>query len=459
MKKFFVVITAIMGYAAVDAQDPSVTTHLTFEEAIKIGLEKNVTLNTQKNQLFAAQARKTQSVAQYLPNLNAQAVAQRTDGLQIDPTTGRGASLTSDQFFAQVQAGYVLFNGFGRVGVLKQNNDLFLAQDAFVKRSRQDLVFTVASQYLQVLLDQELLRIAEENLNAQKVLLEQVRGFVQVGSRPAVDEYNQDALVQSFQVLSQRARITLENDRAALAQTLQLDPSIPFTLVQPDRDTDIEYFRSLSLDSLYQIAIQHREDLKQQNYLVDAAQHAVTASTSGYFPVLSAFASYSSTYFASNFWEIVGDPDLKPKPFENQFRRENPSLSYGLNLNIPIFDRLQTRTNRVFAKVSYQNAILTRDNTLKSIKIDVQRSFKNYLTAIESYESSLVQYDAGELALRTQRESYALGIASQVELAQANQTFVQAAASRAQAEVTLVFQKVLLEYALGTLQVETLFDE
>jgi hypothetical protein len=31
---------------------------------------------------------------------------------------------------------------------------------------------------------------------------------------------------------------------------------------------------------------------------------------------------------------------------------------------------------------------------------------------------------------------------------------VQAAASRAQAEVTLVFQKVLIEYALGTLRAE-----
>jgi outer membrane protein TolC len=88
-------------------------------------------------------------------------------------------------------------------------------------------------------------------------------------------------------------------------------------------------------------------------------------------------------------------------------------LSYGLNLTIPIFDRLQTRTNRVAGKVIYQNAILTRDNTLKSIKIDVQRTFKNYATAIESYQASLIQYDAAQLAFETQQESYKLGISAQ----------------------------------------------
>ncbi|MFY7918069.1 MAG: TolC family protein, partial [Chryseotalea sp.] len=102
----------------------------------------------------------------------------------------------------------------------------------------------------------------------------------------------------------------------------------------------------------------------------------------------------------------------------------------------------------------YQNAILTRDNLEKSIKIDVQRSYRNFATAIESYKSSLVQFEAAELAQRTQQESFDLGVSAQVALAQANQTFIQAAASKAQAEFTLLFQKILLDYALGTLKVE-----
>jgi outer membrane protein len=81
--------------------------------------------------------------------------------------------------------------------------------------------------------------------------------------------------------------------------------------------------------------------------------------------------------------------------------------------------------------------------------------YNNYITALRSYNASEVQFQAGELALRTQQEGFILGAASQVELAQANETFVQAAASRAQAEVTLLFQQMLMEYALGTLNVDS----
>jgi outer membrane protein len=433
---------------------------LTFADAVKIGLEKSVALNTQKNQFYSSAARRSQGYAGYLPSVTAFGQAQRTDGLQIDPTTGQGANLTSDQLFAQVGANYVLFNGFNRINTLKQNNDLFTAQAAFVKRTEQDLVFTVTSQYLTVLLDQELLRIAEENWNAQKVVLEQIQGFVDVGSRAEADAYTQDALVQNFYVTYLRAKITLENDRSLLAQTLQLDPSIAFKVARPSFNVDnVEFFKTLSLDSLFNIALANRKDLEQQNSLVDAASHTIRASTAGYYPTVTAFLNYSSTYYASNLWQILDNPAMKPAPFQEQFRRLNPSLSYGVQLNFPIFDRLLTRTNRVVSKVTYRNAVLTRDNTLKTIKLDVQRSFKNYQTAIESYNASLVQYDAGQLALQTQQESYNLGISAQVALSQATQTFVIAAASKAQAEVTLLFQQMLLEYALGTLDVDRLTGE
>jgi outer membrane protein len=97
---------------------------------------------------------------------------------------------------------------------------------------------------------------------------------------------------------------------------------------------------------------------------------------------------------------------------------------------------------------------LQRDNLEKTVKIDVKRAYNNYLAAIKAYNASQVQYQAGELALRTQQESFILGVSSQVTLAQANQTFVLGAASKAQAEVTLMFQKYLLEYAIGTLRFE-----
>lgn len=430
---------------------------LTFEEAVKIGLEKNVTLNTEKNQLFASQARRLAGFAGYLPSINAQAFAQRQDGLQIDPTTGEGSNVTADYIQGQVSANYLLFNGFNRISTLKQFNKQFYAQTSFVEKSKQDVIFNVTSQYLQVLLDQELLKIAKENYETQNVIFEQIKGFVQLGSRAEADQFSQDALLQNFKVIYLRAKMTLMNDQALLAQTLQLDPVDSFNLAKPEWINDVNYFKDLSLDSLYQIAEKSRPDLLQQQYLLEAAKYGIKAGTSGYYPTLSLFANYGSTYFASDAYKLNNNTP-PPASFKEQFGRANPSLSYGISLNIPIFDRLQTRTNRVIAKVAHQNAELTYENLVKTIKIDVQQAYNNFKVAIESYNASLVQYQAGELSYKTQQESFALGVSSQVELAQANQVFVQAASSKAQAEVTLIFQQMLLEYALGTLKFQGIAD-
>jgi outer membrane protein len=434
-----------------NAQDNSI---ISFKDAVKIALQKNVTLNMQRNNLYLTEARRLQGFAAYLPGINAQGNFQRANGLQIDPTTGVGSNIEADNINGSVVASYTIFNGFNRSNTLRQSNSNLMAQTFLVKRTNQDVIFNVASQYLQVLLDQELLRIAEENRQTQQIILDQIKGFVQAGSRAEADQYTQEALFQNQKVTALTAKITLENDRALLAQTLQLDPSVPFQLVTPDWQADIGYFEELSIDSLYSIALANRADLKQQDYLVDGWKRSMRANSSGYYPTLAIFAGYASTYFASDAYRRTGGSP--PASFHEQFVMNNPQTSYGLNLTIPIFDRLLTRTSRISSKVNYENAELVRENLFKTVKIDVQRSFKNFQTAIESYKTSLVQFQSGELALKVQQESYLLGVSNQVALAQANQAFVQGAASKAQAEVTLLFQKILLEYALGTLKIEDL---
>lgn len=420
---------------------------LTFEEAVKIGLKNNVLLNTQKNNLYLSEARKLQGYANFMPSLSATAFAQRVSGLQIDPTTGQGSNINADNISGSINANYTLFNGFNRLNLFKQASYAEDAQNAFISRTEQDVIFNVSSQYLQVLLDQELLKIAEENLNAQRVLREQISGFVSVGSRAEADFYTQDAIVKNLEVTYLRAKVTLENDRSLLSQTLQLDPIASFAVVKPQVDLSFDNISKLSLDSLIKVAMANRKDLRQQELLVDAFKFSMRGNTAGYYPSLVLFGSYGSTYFVSS-------DNPSPASFNEQFTKNNPQVAYGVQLRIPIWDQFQTRTNRITQKVTMKNTALIHDNLVKTIQIDVQRAWKNYDAAIEAYKASLAQFEAADLALRVQTESYSLGIASQVVVAQATQTYVQGLASRAQAETTLAFQRIMLQYAMGTLKPE-----
>jgi len=418
-------------------------TKLTFEEAVAIGLQRNVILNQQKNQLEATQAQKLNAIGNYMPNLNITGQAQRQEGQQANTTNGNLEDLTTDYLGAQINAGLTVFNGFRNYNNLTQSNNQLMAQGYLIKRSTQDVVSTVANQYLQVLLDQELVRIADENLKTQNTMLEQMKGYEEVGTRAITDVYIQDAQAKTSQVLLIRAKNTLLNDKSMLAQTLQLDPSQPFEVTYPVFAEDLNRYKNMSLDSLIAVAMANRADLKQFDHQVKANKYAYKSALSPALPSITLFGNYGSFYYS-----LIADD------FSAQFGTTNPSLSYGANLTIPIFTRFQTRFQRTTFKVQFNNSVLNYQNLEKTVKLDVQRALNNFASALENYDASQAQFQAGELALQTQQESYELGISTQVALAQANQTYVLGAAAKAQAEVTLLFQKVLLEYALGTLQPE-----
>lgn len=444
MKRVFV-ITLLSSYFVISAQNPS---QLTFEEAIKIGLERNVLLKQQQNQLTVNQMQRNNSYAVILPSVSLTSTFQRQEGQQPNTLDGGLEDLKTNYFGAQFNGNLTLFNGLRGLNSIGQTNSQLMAQSYLVKRSQQDVLNSVAVQYLQVLLDQELLKIAEENLKSQTTLLEQMQGFFDVGTRAITDVYNQDALTKAAQVNLIRARNTLQNDKSILAQILQLNPAEDFQVVYPAFNEDLKQFQEMSLDSLVNVAMQNRADLEQLKYQVKANQYSYKSLASSFLPSLSLFGNYGSFYYS-----------LIPSDFATQFRTVNPSLSYGANLNIPIFSRMQNKNQRAVALMQYKNAELNRQNLERTVKVDVQRARTNLINAIENLTASQTQFEAGEIALRTQKESYELGIAAQVALAQANQTFVQGAASKAQAEVTLIFQRIMLDYALGTLRVEDLIRQ
>ncbi len=445
--KRLIIIVFVFSNVWVFAQDDQ-PANLTFKEAVKIALEKNVTLNQQKNTLFSREVQKNQSMASFLPSLGIQGYAQRNDGQQPNPDGGELENLTVDNLGAGLYANMDIFSGFNKIHTLNQGINQFKAQASLVERAEQDVIFNVTNQYLQVLLDQELLKIAEENHKTQQVVLDQMQEQANLGARAEAESYSQQSQVGNMQLLALRAKITLDNDKAALAQTLQLDPSIPFIVTFPTFQEGFGSLDGVVLDSLYTVALANRKDLQQAEYQMKANQYSYKSSINGILPRVSLFASYTSQYIST----VVDNPVYGD--FNNQFGKVFPSSTYGVNLTIPIFDRLVTRSSRVTNKVIYDNSKLQYDNLEKSIKIGVQQAFNNYKSVIQAYHASQIQFQAGELSLQTQQESFLLGVSSQVALAQANQIYVQAAASKAQAEVTLTFQKILLDYALGTLKFE-----
>ena len=442
MKNILMISLMLIGVASFAQQQ------LTFEDAVATGLMENINLKNSRNNLYTFKSQKITDQMAFMPDLNISASGGQTKGQQINQVTGTGANVTNDTFFGGISSNIGLYQGNARIHALKESTYRLASQEAFVARTTQDVIYDVAIQFLQVLLDQELKIIAEQNLAAQQLILTEITGFVQAGSRAEADQYTQEADVKNYELLVIQADNRLLNDKAALSQLLQLDPSIEFEVVHPGWDISGINPDNYNLDNLYQLAADNRFDLAQFKNTEMANKHTVKSALSGYLPSVSLGANYSSQYSNPNI------DSLSIPSFNEQFTSLNPQLQYGFRVNIPIFDRLATRNTRVNAKMRYDNAVNNTINLEKSIKIEVKRAYLNFMDVAKGYEVSLSQTEAAKLAYDTQDESYKVGIATQVERSNANQSYVNALADLAQIRYRLLFQSVMLDYATGVLTVE-----
>lgn len=435
---------------------------LTFEESVRIAMKNSVTLNQQRNLLEVNQMQKTASYVAMGPNLSLNSTAVRIDGNSFNPQTGTVVNGVRDNITGTLNGNINLFSGFRAINSVKQNTRLLDAQAYNVNRVTQDVINTVATQYLTVMLDKELYRIAKENYEALHQQYQQVKEQAALGARSPVDEYNQDAQAKAAELRAVQAEIQLNNDKTLLVQTLLIDPFEEFDVELPNWDINQIGSEQLNPQELANKAKIHRGDYLRAVRQEEAQRFGLAGARGQMMPTLYAFGTYGSAYnFQHNVPDSIDDgsgnmiPNPgKPRPFEEQFRQNNVYKQYGLQLTIPILNGFQARSNATQQKKLYENAQLTRKNVEYQIQNDVLRTVRNYEGAKKQYGITVDQLKAAEVAFQLESERYNLGVTNFVDYVNANRAYVQAQADKARAEYNLVFQKLLLEYAVGTLKPE-----
>jgi outer membrane protein len=422
---------------------------LSFEDAVKIAVRNNVLLNQQMNNLQYSQMQKLQSIVAIAPNVSLTSTASQFNGNSFNNNTGKVVNGVRDNLSGSVNANINLFSGFNRFNQIRQYSNQLDAQSYFVNRTGQDVINTVGTQYLTVMLDVELLKIARENFVALDKQYNQVKEQVSLGARSPVDEYNQDALAKAAELRMVQAEINLNNDKTVLTQTLLIDPFEQYEVEKPGWDVNAFGYDSLDIHELAEKAKLHRGDYLRAVKNEEAFRFSTKAARGLMMPSLYAFANYGSAYNRQH-----DVPDSLNRPFNEQFRTNNVYKQYGFQLQIPVFNGLQNRTTLMQQKVLYENSQWTRKNLEYQIKNDVIRAVRNYEGVKKAFIVSIDQLKAADLAFQLETERYNLGVTNFVDFTNANRVLVQAQTDKAQAEYRLVFQRILIEYAVGTLKAE-----
>jgi outer membrane protein len=428
---------------------------ITLEDAITIALENNYTLKQAQNNLDLAKTEVKSAKMDLAPSLSASMSGSRNIGRQFNTTTGQIDDQATNSFSSSVGARVTLFDGFRNIQNLRRSevNEKYTQKN--LERTREDIIFNTASAFLQVLLDQRLLTIAQENLEASQKQLEQVKAQVEVGARPSVDLYNQESTVANNELEVIRRENTLAYNRIDLIRLLRMDPLKDYEFDDPEIEAEKITAKPVSLEQMVQQALQNRSDLRAQELLIQTRKHDLNISKAGLYPTLSFDAGVSSRYND----RLLSRVTMQSVSFTDQFFDQNINRSLSLSLNIPIFSNFNNKLNIERSEVNLRNAQLTLEDQKLGVQQEVRQAYNDYIALAKELESTQKALRAAQRTYETQQERYKVGASTLIELSQANASFVEAQSNRARTIINFIFQEKLLDYYLGKLDANLNLDE
>lgn len=410
---------------------------LTLDDAIRIALERSFDVQRATNTVTQSQTNIEQARANFLPSLSASV----SPGVRYDrngsPSPGSSSNQTSSSLGISASSSFNLFNGYADEASLRQARIQLTSATATLGRTREQVAYDAATQFIQILLDSALIRTNVENLQAERDQLSLIDALTTAGARPRADVFTQRAAVAAAELQLLNAQHDYELSVIRLKQLLLLDPNEDYTFVEPSATPGPVDTSGSGQTQTLQAALSSRADIAAQQARIAAAQEAITIAHAGALPTLGLSASLGTNYSS-----------LGSNGFGNQLF-DNPGAGLGLTFSLPIFDRRRAETNEELARIQYENELLNLKTLQQQASLEVQQAYLDYITAAKQLDVAGVQLASARESLEAQQERYRVGAATLAEVSAARAQYVQAEVSRAQAAYTVQLRQRAIEFYRG----------
>jgi len=460
MKLFSTIAILIVFGTFSFGQQPVV---LTLDKAVELALEKNVSVIQSQNNVDASRSGYLAAIGSYLPTLSASAgwgrnqseipmyqtyspsgyrwVTTATDTFYV-PTALRqiegGGKNISTSYTAGVDLSYTIFDGFRREANFNVKSQALTASEQTAVRTQQAIQFQVEAAYLNVLRDEQLVKVTEENLKRDKRQLERITESNRIGALSLADVYRQQSQVAADELSLITAQNTFDKAKADLVALIGLDILQQYTFADPNISTEISQQeldswkeKSKNVEQYYKQALDARPDYIAAKASYDASESGVTSARGGYIPQVRAYAGYS----------------LQNSEFSKL--SENKSVNWGINLSWNIFDAFQTNQAMQSAIVSRNNSEVSLRQTEREITVEVMKALLDLEAARKGVEVSQKGLQSATEDRKIAEEKYNLGAGTLLDLLTANASYVNAAANLINSSFSYITAQRNLDYVIG----------
>lgn len=304
---------------------------------------------------------------------------------------------------------------------------------------KQQLSIKIIEHYLSILVNKEIEKINYNNMIYAKEIFEKVEKSQKVGvsSKKELKESEAEFIKENFNYT--KAKLETKRSIQQLTQTLQIEFSDKFEVIPINNEIDINLINN---EEIFYKIIENNPSIEQSKVNINIEKINKEIIKTKQYPKLSLSAGVGTFYFNS----FVNKSTSKSFFTQNV---DNFTQQLAFNLTIPIYNKGIIKTqleqadlNRQYAEDSYKLQVITVEQEIQNIFLNMELFYETYLASKKLVESSKIAYEYGVI-------SFEAGISTIYDLNILRNNLKQAESELIKAKYSYSFNQELLNVYLG----------
>ena len=396
---------------------------------IEIALERNTDLRGAALNAEAVRAQYMISRAALLPGINASGTGQR--GRVAADLSSKGSSYVSSAYNVGLGVTSYELDLFGKVRSTNQAAlQSYFASVASRDATHLSLISSVAKAYFNERYAEERMALAQRVLQTREQTYKLTQLRHRAGVISAVDLRQQEALIESAKADYASAVQAREQARNAMAVLLNqpLPADLPAGLPLSRQFAIKQLPAGLSSEVLL-----NRPDIRAAEFALKRANANIGAARAAFFPSIS----------------LTGMIGTGSTELSGLFKGGNSTWTFAPSINLPIFNWGSNVANLDYAKIMQQAEIVNYEAAVQSAFRDVSDALVAREQLDKTYAANAQQSKAYADALRLINLRYRHGVASALDLLDAERSSYAADTTQLATQLTLLENMADLYKALG----------
>ncbi|WP_159521532.1 TolC family protein [Sunxiuqinia indica] len=412
------------------------------QQCIDYALENNIQIQQQSINTDYYQNELQQAKNNRLPSLSGSLSNSFNFGrsLQYDNTY---ANYNSNQTGASLSANVPLWNGFKLQNSIDKADLDLRASLADLQKAKDDIKLYIAAAYLEILFAEELVQVAEDQLEVTKLQIDRTQKLVDAGSlaKGSLLEIEAQQANEELNLVNQQNSLQLAY--LNLYQLLEIASPDQFKIEKPVLPVVKANGSLLNSMDVFRNAVKIRPEVKSAEYRLGSLKEQVAIAKGSLYPSLTFGADYYNSY-NNKYKDFNGDEISLNDQLKN-----NERYGLGVNLSIPIFSKGQVRTQVKNAELQVLNQEYELQSTKNTLRKDIEQAYTNALAALKKYMASNKAVESTQEAFRYTEEKFNVGMVNSVEYNQSKNNLAKAKSDLAQSKYEYIFRTKILDFYNG----------